>query len=686
MYLTLFISTALPIAPYVLFAFFYAVFGVSQATAIAAEFVCYAALAVGSYRLARFWLGSLPAFGAALILIAAPEIAYWGRQVMLEIPSFALLVWSAVFFMRYQREERIAWLYVSAILAVLAAYTKLTAIFILLVYFLALLHSRRAGLLRDKHSYIIALLTVAGLVPLAVLTLKFGQANLQSVSGISDAEVSRATLAGWLWYAKQMPAQMGWPALLAAVLGLASLALSPSRVREHLLLILWLAVGYLFFSAIDLKEARHSLFLLLPLAILAGAGLTFILRQRPMLAGGLLVALGFVTLGWTMFFRPVQYVAGYRELSDYIAQIAPSNGVVVFSGYRDGSFIFAMRTHEKRRDIWIVRSDKLLLRVAVRRSLGVEQKLMTEAEIESMLDQLGVKYIAAQPGFWTDLEAMKRFDNVLNSGHFQRLRRFAMPANYHAQESEIVVYKNLDAISERPKQLNIELPMIGKKISGTLGQRPQSNSTTLYGPDAISGDIEISASDGRRYPSSSQGGRPRYPARMSASWRIRWWRCGRKARGIVMPRQCVRRDMKHRSASGRDCPSPRCGPWPTSPSAHNRQNRHGRCAARPPHFRRSHRSCWARSAPSPPLCRRSARRPRRHGWRAHGRSRPPGSISAATWECGRTRRFLRVLSLMAQAISAIAGARIFWRSPSWKACIWSMMYFSGRPEMLADSG
>jgi hypothetical protein len=293
---------------------------------------------------------------------------------------------------------------------------------------------------------------------------------MQSVSGISDSEVSRTTLAGWLWYARQMPAQLGWPALLAALLGLGSLALGRDRVREHLPLILWLVVGYLFFSAIDLKEARHSVFLLLPLAIIAASGLAFLLRKQPMLAGGLLIVLGIVTLGWTVFLRPVQYVAGYRELSDYIAQAAPRNAAVVFSGYRDGSFIYAMRTHEERRDISIVRSDKLLLRVAVRRSLGVEQKLMSEDEIQSMLDGLGIQYVAAQPEFWTDLEAMRRFENVLHSSHFQKLRTFSMPANYHAQEKEIVVYKNLDPVSDKPTQLNIELPMIGKKISGTVGQ------------------------------------------------------------------------------------------------------------------------------------------------------------------------------------------------------------------------
>src|SRR5882724_8682683 len=145
---------------YVLLAVFYALFGVSQTSALAAVFVCYAALAIGSFRLARFWLTPLEAFGAALILVCAPEIAYWGRQVMLEIPAFALAVWSAVFFVRYLQERRIGFLYLGIALAVLAMYIKITGAFLLIVYVVALLQARGTALLRDRHSYIIALLAV----------------------------------------------------------------------------------------------------------------------------------------------------------------------------------------------------------------------------------------------------------------------------------------------------------------------------------------------------------------------------------------------------------------------------------------------------------------------------------------------------------------------------------------------
>jgi hypothetical protein len=76
--------------------------------------------------------------------------------------------------------------------------------------------------------------------------------------------------------------------------------------------------------------------------------------------------------------------------------------------------------------------------------------------------------VVAQPGFWTDLDVMRRFENVLHGAHFWPVRRFETPANYHAQEKELVVYRNLGRVAHGPVKLNIELPMIGRTISSTI--------------------------------------------------------------------------------------------------------------------------------------------------------------------------------------------------------------------------
>lgn len=447
---------------------FYAVFGVSQTSALMAEFVCYAALATGTYRLARFWLEPLPAFGAALVLVSAPEVAYWGRQVMLEIPSFALLTWSAVFFMRHLRENRIGPLYAALALAVLAMYTKMTVAFVFPVYLIVLWQRRGAMLFRDKHTYFIAGIAFISLMPLAVMTAKFGQANVQSLTGIPDEQASRSSIAGWIWYARQFPSQMSWAVLVAGVAGMLAVLRKRSGVAGYGLLFAWFCTGYIFFSAIALKESRHSVLLLLPFAIFAAVGIQSLLGRWPNVAAAAVVVLGFGTLAWTIFERPVQYVAGYDRVAAYIATVAPKDSAIAFSGYRDGSFIFAMRTHTERRDLSFLRVDKLLLRVSVRRSLGVQQKPVAEDDIAPTLDRLSVAYVVAQPGFWTDLDVMRRFENVLHGVHFQPVRRFEMPANYHAQEKELIIYRNLGHVAHGPVKLNIDLPMIGRTIPGTI--------------------------------------------------------------------------------------------------------------------------------------------------------------------------------------------------------------------------
>ena len=166
-------------------------------------------------------------------------------------------------------------LYLAALLLVLAMYTKISTAFLAPVFALVLLRDRGWAILKDRHIYIVTLLAIVGLVPLLVLTLKFGQANVQSVTGIADATVSRSSLAGWVWYMRQIPSQIGWTAAVAAIVGAAALILPRYRSAAGLsqadLLFwgLWFAIGYLFFSSIDLKETRHSVFILVPVIFAA---------------------------------------------------------------------------------------------------------------------------------------------------------------------------------------------------------------------------------------------------------------------------------------------------------------------------------------------------------------------------------------------------------------------------------
>lgn len=446
---------------YAISAPFYAVFGVSHETALLVVALHYLALGLGCWRLARFWLPAAPSLAFAVLVLWLPEVAFWGRQVMLEVPAFAFLVWSAVAVMAYLRGGHVRWLYLGAALLVLGMYTKISVAYMGVVY--AALIAQRDGwaVLRNRHHWWVAALAVVGLVPLAVLTLKFGQANVQSVTGVADAVASRASWQGWVWYLQQIPAQVGWPLVVLALVG-AGLA---AWRRLPGLGLWWLsfAVGYLFFSSIDLKEARHSVFLLPSVVFFAVLALQTLLPGR--LQTWALAVLVLATAGLTACARPVYFVDGYARAAAEVARLAPPDSTVMFSGYRDGSFVFNMRAREDRRDLHVMRADKLLLGVAVRRELGVEQKGLTEAEIAQAINANGVHYVVMQPGFWTDLEAMQRFERVMASAQFEEVARIATPANHKAHETELVIYRNKGPVAQRPQGKEIELKIINRRIT-----------------------------------------------------------------------------------------------------------------------------------------------------------------------------------------------------------------------------
>jgi len=457
---------------YVILAPFYAVFGVSHATAVAVELLHYFALSFGLYMLVRRWVGPLTAIAVGLSAMAAPGIALWGRQVMLEVPSVAFAVWSAVLLEDHLASGRLSRLYLAMFLLLCATYTKITTIFLFPVFALVLIVAQGWQELGKRQIWFVIVFTVLGLIPVAFLTLKFGQANVQSVTGIPDARVARDSIAGWTWYVRQMPWQLGWPllalAVLAIPLGIAG-RLSPRLSLADLTLICgWIVLGYLFLSLIDLKEARHALVFLPMVLVAAGLSLDALLPARA--TGPTLMLLVVGTGIYTWLQAPTPFVDGYREAAEWIAREAPKEAIVVFSGKRDGSFIFDMRAIKVRGDISIIRSDKLLLDIAVRRTIGVQQKDLSEQQIGDLLDRDGVSYVVAQDDFWTDLPEMARFQAVLRSPHFQVEEHIPVVSNVPTEDRNLTIYRNLGDVSSGPHMVDLHLPIIGETVKGTVGK------------------------------------------------------------------------------------------------------------------------------------------------------------------------------------------------------------------------
>jgi 4-amino-4-deoxy-L-arabinose transferase-like glycosyltransferase len=341
----------------------FALFGVSHFVAQATVTLFMGLLAGGSYLLSRTYLPRWSAVGASLLVIATPEAALWGRQVMLEIPAYALIATSAYFLVRYLKLHRPSAIYLTALFLVAAIYTKYNAGFVAPAFAAAFVMAEGRAAWRDRYAIAAACGAAVGLVPAIFVMLTFGARNIDSVSGVKGA-TPVDSLAAWLFYPEALPGQFGWVTL---ILGAGGLALITKRVLgqrdrwAYGLLLGWILVGYVVFSVISVKEPRHGMMILLPLAVAAPLLLLSVLPRPFGEAAGL--ALGIGSLVYTLIFCPVPRVEGYKQIAAYLAKNVPHDGVVVDSGYRDANLVFDLAAIPGRSDITIVRADKLLLSV-----------------------------------------------------------------------------------------------------------------------------------------------------------------------------------------------------------------------------------------------------------------------------------------------------------------------------------
>src|SRR5665213_3537270 len=257
-------------------------FGVSHAAAQGTVAVFYALLGFGVYRTARLFLPRYAALGSALMLMSAPELAFWGRQVMLDILAYASLSWAAFCFARFLRHDRTRDLACAAALVLAAIYIKYNVAFIVPVFALTMIAERRAAPFRDRRVLLAAALAALGLLPALWLNLRFGIANFQSAAALTN-ELPRWSVAAWTFYPTLLPEILGWPVLLLALAGAALLLagkLPALKGWPAWLLLVWVLVGYVGFSAIALRAPRHFLPVMTPFVILAAASLVYFLPRR----------------------------------------------------------------------------------------------------------------------------------------------------------------------------------------------------------------------------------------------------------------------------------------------------------------------------------------------------------------------------------------------------------------------
>ncbi len=477
-YPALTISLYPPIFPMVEAAVF-AIFGFSHAAAQATVTGFAALAAYGAYRVCRSAVPMAAAAGGAILLLSTPGVLLWSRQVVMEVPTLAFLLLAAAVFLHHQRVGNLRSLLLAVLFLLAAVYTKQTAIFIAAAFAAALILDGGLTVLRKQSTWIAVAIGIAGLVPLTIFTLLYASQNIDSAIGAGTSSIdghsaaSRLSVAAFLVYGRALTAIVGPLPLAASAVYLALLTRLGWRHAEEkrltLLMLCWFVADYVMISVIGHFEHRYGIFLTVPPVVLSVLLAARVLHYRG--DGTIILPLAVLLFALGLASAPVTRITGYDAVAQYIVDHTHQDSVVLFHGKESKNFTFSVRVRTPHPKIFIVRADKELVKYNIVREWGITDRNLSEADIEGIVDRYGIEYVVSQPGFWTDQPSMAKLEAVLHSNRFTLVAEFPIESEEPSQRTTIRIYRNNRPVPASAQQLLIEMPALGRAISGQLNGR-----------------------------------------------------------------------------------------------------------------------------------------------------------------------------------------------------------------------
>jgi len=313
--------------------------------------------------LRRTGLSRAAAFSSALLLLTTPEIAFWSRDTMAEIPGLAFILAASFFFLVWLATES-AWACVAAFgFAEVAFQSRYLTAGVLPAWFL---WTCLAGKFRKLFSpallasAILYLILSAGWV---IYTLPFSR--YETVYSPTPPTRNYASLFSWriiAFYSAQIPAMIGWATLIAAFIGLLyTIRSRGGRLRQYFWLA-WLLSNVIFLLVVKIYgEDRYFIYALPSFIGLAAATFTSSDEKRAAskkYAGPILVGLCLAANANSLKQLP-QGVVGYETVGRRLARLDDPGNILV-SSLLQTDLIFRYRSNHPVLQRSFIRGDRSL--------------------------------------------------------------------------------------------------------------------------------------------------------------------------------------------------------------------------------------------------------------------------------------------------------------------------------------
>jgi len=470
-------------------AVFYAVFGISVFSArLTVLFFAIIAM-IYLFKLIRLIYNEKIAFYACLLFITTPFVIKWARMTMLEMPTLALIIVAVYCFYNYIELKRPKYKYYFIFFTIAALYSKQTAVFIIPLFFLYILFTKKVKRLLDKDVLLVGTALLLLVLPLAIITLKLGGKNIQhSIGSIGWAYEARNVLYRIWTYPKFLPIIFTYPVLILSAI---SVVFLKKDFYKSILLFAWLISFYLLFTYINVKVMRYAYFWLPPFFVLAGLSLDKMgWKIKKVSLGTILFVFIFIYQFYTGFTHNKPIYSGYENAAKYI--LAQPTNKVFFQGrgIGQGNFIYQIRRLDNKRRMVVYRGSKILASFVLYDDRSLVEHVKTKEDIRSIFDDYGLEYFVIVEPFgvrqYGHIKAFKLLQELLKSQEYSLIKTIQLKKEMLPEVigESILIYKINKKTSLKRDVIHMRLPIIDTEITVPLEQlsnfyTPSKNSVSL---------------------------------------------------------------------------------------------------------------------------------------------------------------------------------------------------------------
>jgi hypothetical protein len=372
---------------------------------------------------------------SAAVLALLPAMLLFEKTVMLEIPCLSLCLAASCYWIKYLFHEKKSSLFWFAAFSSAALLTKQTAIYLPLFCLLSVIAVGKRRLLARLAVWWAVVAIALIIAPFYYLV--YHTQFTTTVATLTDKRISSG--AGWLYYFRFLPGQLGWIVLPLSLLGLGTSFLWDAR-RNTLLMVAWIVSCYLTFALIGVKEDRLSIYWLPPFVYFA-TGMLMRWFSRPLLKK--VAKLAAIVLFVTSFAAGLSYrrpnVVGYSAAARAVTQIAPA-GIILFDGDLPGNFIFFVRANDPHRHFLVLR--KALYVTRINKYWGLQELVHGRDDIEDLLRKDGVRFVMVSDHMKSDLESERTLREMLQSTQFKLIGSFPIADTERPEGNNLRLYEN----------------------------------------------------------------------------------------------------------------------------------------------------------------------------------------------------------------------------------------------------